>query len=268
MAACLRDDVRFPFGKNWRSYARLVDDQRVHAAERSLSEIFGSISGQSFLDIGSGSGLFSLAARRLGANVVSFDHDPESVRCAEEMRDRYRPEDGEWQIIQGSVLDREFMESLGRFELVYCYGVLHHTGQMWDALDHACERTAPGGRLFVALYNDQGRFSKYWRAIKRAYNQTPMLHALLIAAVLAKQVPQEVATDLARGHTPFAGYRSKDRGMSIWHDWIDWIGGYPFEVAQPGEVFSFLRDRGLHIVELRTTPGNGNNEYLAVSLRE
>jgi 2-polyprenyl-3-methyl-5-hydroxy-6-metoxy-1,4-benzoquinol methylase len=242
-----------------------VDDQRVHAAERSLSEIFGSLSGQSFLDIGSGSGLFSLAARRLGADVVSFDYDPESVRCAEDMRDLYRPGDGEWQIIQGSVLDRQFMESLGKFELVYSYGVLHHTGQMWDALGLACERTAPGGRLFVALYNDQGRFSKYWRAIKRAYNQAPMLHRLVVAAVLVKQVPQAVATDLARGNTPLSGYRSKDRGMSIRHDWIDWIGGYPFEVAQPGDVFAFLRDRGLHVIDMRTTPGSGNNEYLAVA---
>src|ERR1700745_3669103 len=108
VATCLRDEVRFPFGRNWRAYARLVDDQRVHAAERSLSEIFGSLSGQSFLDIGSGSGLFSLAARRLGAKCVSFDYDPESVQCAEEMRDLYRPGDGEWQIIQGSALDREF----------------------------------------------------------------------------------------------------------------------------------------------------------------
>lgn len=265
METCLRDDVRFPFGKNWRSYARLVDDQRVRAAERSLSDLFGSISGQSFLDIGSGSGLFSLAARRLGADVVSFDYDSDSVRCTEEIRDRYRPEDGEWQIIQGSVLDRDFMESLGQFELVYCYGVLHHTGQMWEALHLASQRIAPGGRLFVALYNDQGRFSKYWRAIKRAYNETPMLQPLLVAAVLAKQVPQLAATDLARGHTLLAGYRATDRGMSIWHDWIDWIGGYPFEVAQPGEVFAFLRDRGLHIVEMATTPGSGNNEYLAVA---
>lgn len=266
MATCLRDDVRFAFGKNWRSYARLVDDRRLHAAERSLSEIFGSLSGRSFLDIGSGSGLCSLAARRLGADVVSFDYDRDSVRCTEEMRDRYRPEDPAWQIIHGSVLDRAFMESLGEFELVYSYGVLHHTGKMWDALDLACERTAPGGRLFVALYNDQGRFSKYWRAIKRAYNEAPMLHPLLIAAVLAKQVPQAGVTDLARGHTPLVGYRSPSRGMSVWHDWIDWIGGYPFEVAQPGEVFSFLRDRGLRLVEMRTTPGSGNNEYLAVAL--
>jgi 2-polyprenyl-6-hydroxyphenyl methylase/3-demethylubiquinone-9 3-methyltransferase len=265
VATCVQDDVRFPFGKNWRSYARRVDAQRVHAAERSLTETFGSITGQSFLDIGSGSGLFSLAARRLGADVVSFDYDPESVRCAEEMRDRYRPEDVEWQITQGSVLDREFMESLGQFEVVYSYGVLHHTGQMWTALALACERTAPGGRLYVALYNDQGRFSQYWRAIKRAYNQTPMLQGVLTAAVLAKQVPQAVAADVARGQTPFVGYRSQDRGMSIWHDWIDWIGGYSFEVAQPGDVFAFLRDRGLHIVAMRTTPGSGNNEYLAVA---
>lgn len=266
MATTVRDDVRFPFGRNWRSYARLVDDRRVHAAERSLRVLFGSISGQSFLDVGSGSGLFSLAARRLGADVVSFDYDPDSVRCTKEMRDRYLPGDGGWQIIQGSVLDRQFMESLGQFDVVYSYGVLHHTGKMWEALELACERTAPGGRLFVALYNDQGRFSKYWRAVKWAYNQIPpVLQPLLIAAVLAKQVPQGVATDVARGRIPFAGYRSKDRGMSLWHDSIDWIGGYPFQVAGPGEVFAFLRARDLCIVEMRTTPGSGNNEYLAVA---
>lgn len=258
-----RADVRFAFGKNWRSYARLVDDRRLHAAERSLIDIFGSISGQSFLDIGSGSGLFSLAARRLGAHVVSFDYDPQSVRCTADMRDRYRPDDSEWRIMQGSVLDREFMNSLGQFEVVYSYGVLHHTGRMWDALDLACARAAPAGRLFVALYNDQGRFSKYWESIKRVYNQTPVLRPLLIAAVIAKQVPQDLATDVARGDAPFAAYRSKRRGMSVWHDWIDWVGGYPFEVAQPGEVFSFLRGRGLEIVKMRTTPGSGNNEYLA-----
>lgn len=182
------------------------------------------------------------------------------------MRDRYLPGDGGWQIIQGSVLDRQFMESLGQFDVVYSYGVLHHTGKMWEALELACERTAPGGRLFVALYNDQGRFSKYWRAVKWAYNQIPpVLQPLLIAAVLAKQVPQGVATDVARGRIPFAGYRSKDRGMSLWHDSIDWIGGYPFQVAGPGEVFAFLRARDLCIVEMRTTPGSGNNEYLAVA---
>ena len=239
----------------------------MRAAERSLSDIFGVIAGQSFLDIGSGSGLFSLAARRLGAKVVSFDYDPESVRCTLEMRDRYRPGDREWRILPGSVLDREFMQSLGRFDVVYSYGVLHHTGQMWDALEFACERTAPDGRLYIALYNDQGRISRYWRGIKRAYSQTPALRPLLVAAVLAKHLPQAVATDLARGEHPRTRYSSKatERGMSVWHDWIDWIGGYPFEVARPGEVFSFLRERGLRVVEMRTTPGNGNNEFLAVA---
>src|SRR6185295_10447431 len=96
-----------------------------------------SLEGRRFLDIGSGSGLFSLAARRLGASVHSFDLDPESVRCALELRRRFCPADADWRIEQASALDRRYLAALGEFDVVYSWGVLHHTGQMRDALENA-----------------------------------------------------------------------------------------------------------------------------------
>jgi hypothetical protein len=63
-------DDRFAFGKNWQAYLKRLDETRIEKAEVSLRVNLGNLSDQTFLDIGSGCGLFSLAARRLGANVV------------------------------------------------------------------------------------------------------------------------------------------------------------------------------------------------------
>jgi 2-polyprenyl-3-methyl-5-hydroxy-6-metoxy-1,4-benzoquinol methylase len=258
---------RFAFGQNWTAYLKLVDEQRIQRAERSLHANLGEISNRTFLDIGAGSGLFSLAARRLGARVVSFDHDPGCVSCAESLRQRYRPNDSGWRIMQGSALDDAFMRELGSFDIVYAWGVLHHTGEMWRALAQACLRVAPGGRLFIALYNDQGRASKYWLAIKRLYNALPArAQPALVALVLARWMPSLACGDLINRRNPldrYRGYAETSRGMDWWCDWVDWIGGYPFEVARPGDVFAALAEHEFEMLTMRTTPTFGCNEYVA-----
>lgn len=250
--------ARFAFGANWRSFLDSVDETRIAAAKQSLSSMLklSRLDGLSFLDIGSGSGLFSLAALRLGATVTSFDFDPESVESTQELRRRYTTEDQAWRIDQGSVLDERYMSSLGEFDVVYSWGVLHHTGAMWEALEHAIAAVAPDGRLFIALYNDQGRQSRIWHRIKKRYNHAgPGGKALLIG----------LATAYFRGRTLLSGASSQKpraRGMSATHDLRDWLGGYPFEVASPGEVFEFCHQRGLTLTRMKTGCGLGNNEFV------
>lgn len=266
-----RDEVtagqRFEFGANWAAFLRVLDDTRIAEAERSLVAKLGRarLDGGRFLDIGSGSGLFSLAARRLGATVTSFDYDPQSVACTRELRRRYFPDDAAWTVTEGSVLDRTFVEGLGTFELVYSWGVLHHTGAMWEAIGHAADRVAPGGQLFIALYNDQGRTSRGWLAVKRAYNAGPLGRAAVLGAFVPYFVGSFVAGSASRGQTPWtalADYRSR-RGMSFLHDIVDWVGGLPFEVAAPGEVVAFARARGFTLELLHTVGGAlGCNEFV------
>src|SRR5437870_8949500 len=144
---------RFEFGKNWAEFLKLLDENRIAQAEISLQDLLEtkSLEGLSFLDAGCGSGLFSLAARRLGARVHSFDFDPQSVACAMELKRRYFPNEPDWTIDEGSVLDVAYLHSLGAFDVVYAWGVLHHTGQLWQSLQNALLPVRPGGSLFVAI---------------------------------------------------------------------------------------------------------------------
>jgi SAM-dependent methyltransferase len=255
---------RFEFGENWRRFLEHVTAERIAAAEQSLRTMLEvpDLEGRTFLDIGSGSGLFSLAARRLGARVFSFDYDPQSVACTLEVRRRYFDTDPDWRVEEGSALDRDYIASLGRFDIVYSWGVLHHTGAMWQALENATVLVRPGGLLFIALYNSQGGKSRRWTAIKRAYNRFPLLRGPLLVMSFLRLHGTAVARGVLRGR-PFQVFEmDKSRGMSLWRDLVDWVGGYPFEVADPGEVFQFFKKRGFHLTRLKTTHSLGCNEFV------
>jgi 2-polyprenyl-6-hydroxyphenyl methylase/3-demethylubiquinone-9 3-methyltransferase len=260
---------RFEFGRNWTRFLELIDESRIRQAEASLAAMLHepNLDGKTFLDIGSGSGLFSLAARRLGARVHSFDFDTHSVNCGRELRRRYAPDTASWTVEQGSVLDDVYMRSLGTFDIVYSWGVLHHTGRMWDAIHAATRAVAPGGKLFIALYNDQGSRSERWRAIKRLYNQLPgTVRPLLAAATCAPDEFKAFARAVLSGRPGDFVRRwtaNNARGMNHWRDIVDWVGGYPYEVAAPEEVFDFCRDRGFTLTALRCKgAGLGCNEFV------
>jgi 2-polyprenyl-6-hydroxyphenyl methylase/3-demethylubiquinone-9 3-methyltransferase len=260
---------RFAFGKNWQQFLPLVDGARIRRAEESLAKMLGepSLADKTFLDIGCGSGLFSLAARRLGARVHSFDVDPDSVRCTSALRKQFLPADPGWTVEQGSVLNDAYLESLGTFDVVYSWGVLHHTGNMWPAIDAASRRVGPNGKLFIAIYNDLGSRTRRWWNIKRTYNKLPgPLRAPFIGLVMAPEELKALARETLRGR-PGNYFRlwteCGDRGMNRWRDMVDWVGGYPYEYATPDKVFEFCRDRGFRLFNLRCGGvGLGCNEFV------
>jgi 2-polyprenyl-6-hydroxyphenyl methylase/3-demethylubiquinone-9 3-methyltransferase len=260
---------RFGFGENWAAYLRHLDDHRVELAEMSIKMMLETdrLDGKRFLDIGSGSGLFSLAARRLGAKVTSFDYDPQSVACTLELRGRFYPEEAGWDVCEGSALDQSFLSKLGTFDVVYSWGVLHHTGAMWQALDNAASLVVPGGRLFVAIYNDQGRNSRIWRAIKKTYVAAPWpVKWVVFAPAFIRLWGPTFIRDFLGGHPlrSWSGYGGGSaRGMHPWRDTLDWVGGYPFEVAKPEEIFAFCRHRGFDLLKMKTCAGGiGCNEFV------
>jgi 2-polyprenyl-6-hydroxyphenyl methylase/3-demethylubiquinone-9 3-methyltransferase len=136
---------RFEFGKNWQRFLKTIDEARIAEAERSLTERLeiDNLQGKSFLDIGSGSGLFSLAARRLGARVHSFDYDAQSVACTAELKRRYFSDDVNWNIEEGSVVDDEYMQSIGKIRRGLLMGCIaphwRHVASLGQRCNPCCE---------------------------------------------------------------------------------------------------------------------------------
>lgn len=264
--------LRFEFGKNWRGFLKTLTDERIALAEQSLIDCLGlsRLDGLRFLDIGSGSGLFSYAARRLGATVVSFDYDPASVACTAELRRRYFPGDPNWTVLLGSVLDHEFMNGLGSADIVYSWGVLHHTGAMQAAFTNIKKLVPIGGRLFIAIYNDLGEITDTWWRIKRRYNALPRPLRLPFAVSIIAASELRILAGHLRRRDP-AGYvktwtdyqHVSVRGMSRWHDWIDWIGGFPYERASIDAVVDAFASDGFRVTKIvdRST-GYGCNEFV------
>jgi 2-polyprenyl-3-methyl-5-hydroxy-6-metoxy-1,4-benzoquinol methylase len=280
----IRDEFRlgrrFRFGKNWQRFLATIDESSIQEAERHLKEFLGvsSLINKRFLDVGSGSGLHSLVACRLGASVVAFDYDPDSVEASLRLRSKFGFEEDTWKVEVGSVLDDHYLSSLGKFDIVYAWGVLHHTGAMWQALEKVQSLVKNSGRLYIAIYNDAGETSRLWLQRKRIYCGLPL--ALKLLYFLWVYTPIElgkmsVSKSLKKGRidrlpkkfTKCPGqwkYYKKHRGMSRIHDMVDWIGGYPYEFAKAEALVSFCEKAGFQLEKLVRNDGTGNHELVFV----
>jgi 2-polyprenyl-3-methyl-5-hydroxy-6-metoxy-1,4-benzoquinol methylase len=262
----LTTTIRFGFGENWEHFLQCVTESHVREAELSLRNYLGfpDLAGRSFLDVGSGSGLFSLAARRLGATVHSFDYDPHSVACTEGLKKMYLPGDALWTVERGDILDPGYLSTLSQYDIVYSWGVLHHTGKMWKALENIATLPLDGGYLFVALYNDNGKSCRRWLRVKQAYNFLPDRFRFLVLwpSFLVMWGPRFLS-DLFHGYPSrtWKNYSENNRGMSAWHDVVDWVGGYPYEFATTADISEYFTARN-YTCEKIVERKHGCNEYV------
>lgn len=239
----LSSESHFAFGKNWLDYSSKIDEGKISQAIKDLQKISGreSLNGLSFLDIGCGSGLHSLAAIRMGASrVLGVDIDEDSVRASRQTIAKFASNSkAEFEVL--SIFNMH-PETCGVFDVVYSWGVLHHTGDMYRALNCAASLVAPDGLLLIALYR-KTLLCNLWRHIKSWYaSATPE----------AQKQARDVFISIHRFIKLIQGesleryiktYDSK-RGMDYFNDVHDWTGGFPYESISPNECRKFFESMG------------------------
>ena len=262
---------QFDFGENWSEFsANALNAEKVRQAREEFASLVRSgavhIEGRSFLDIGFGQGLSVLSAAAAGAAAIGCDINPKCAEVLERNRALF-PEAAATRIpvVVGYILDPSTVDALRRLapgggghEIVHSWGVLHHTGRMWDAIDVAASLVRPGGTLFLALYNRHWT-SPAWTVVKCAYVGAP---AWLQKAIVAAMYPVILAAKwVVTGRNPMI----MDRGMDFYYNVVDWVGGYPYEYASGDEVTAHLADKGF---DLRTFAAakvpTGCNEFAFV----
>jgi len=263
--ASLREaESHFAFGQNWASYAALIDEDRLVEAERGLVRLLDSdgLKGRTFLDVGCGSGLHAAAAARLGASrIVALDIDPVSVATTRAVLRRFAS-GAVSEARELSVFDLDPATN-GTFDIVYSWGVLHHTGAMREAVRKASEMVAPGGTFAFALYR-RTRMCGFWAVEKKWYSS-----AWPSAQNVARAIYINLMHAALRRHfKPYVANYKSGRGMDFYHDVHDWMGGYPYESIGAPEVETLMRDLGFEHVRSFTRPlslglfGSGCDEYV------
>jgi 2-polyprenyl-6-hydroxyphenyl methylase/3-demethylubiquinone-9 3-methyltransferase len=261
------DVATYQFGKNWQHFLSQIDPKRLEIAKQSIIDFAGvdDLQNMSVVDLGCGSGLFSWAAHGLGAQrLVSMDVDQLSIACAQHLRELAGNPDN-WTITEGSILDDQFMQNLGQFDMVYSWGVLHHTGQMYHAIDNAIARVADDGYLYITIYNHaRGMMgSKTWLKIKRLYNRLPRIGQLCLEWTY---IAYWLQSKLFRLRNPLRIIREypKRRGMSWRTNINDWMGGYPYEYANIEKIFKHVQNSQprLELINLNQSHGLGTNHFL------
>lgn len=260
----------FSFGKNWEQFLKKLNKERVEEAERSLITFLGgkeNIIDKTFIDIGCGSGLFSLAAYRLGAKkVVSVDIDDFSLSCVTFLH-KQENHPGNWAITKGSALDGKFFKSLDTFDIVYSWGVLHHTGDMYLALKNSSTLIHTNGSMYIALYNDSRALvegtSNLWLKIKKFYNKSPWTIKKTLEILYTSYYVSGLLVNGKNPITYLKNYQSL-RGMNFMTDIRDWLGGYPYEYASTETIISYCKSLGLKCLKITKARSIGCNEFLFV----
>ncbi|MDR1925141.1 MAG: class I SAM-dependent methyltransferase [Planctomycetaceae bacterium] len=233
----------FQFGKNWEDYAKLITDERIELAQKELLRLIPEeqLRGGTFLDIGCGSGLHAVAASKCGArDVCASDIDSDSIAAAKHLLVKYCP-NSSWKVECISVFDMD-AGKYHTFDIVYSWGVLHHTGSMYEAFFKAAEMVKSGGLLVIAVYR-KTVFCNFWKAEKFLYKKSPSFVQTIIRGFYKLFLLGYLTI---RGNNPFKYLKEyqKNKGISFHHDVHDWLGGYPYESAKPDEVRKFFTDNG------------------------
>lgn len=248
-------NTRYDFGRNWADYSKQLNKESIDNACEGLSKLLDNVQGLSFMDIGSGSGVHSLAASLLGADeIFSVDYDIDSVETTKEILNENALNQN-WQVSQGDILSDTLLTDK-TYDLVYSWGVLHHTGNVWKAIENTLQYVRKDGLLVIALYLETP-FCQLWKFEKYVYSHYKYLRPFIKYPYIFLLMMNLCLRNMKSPSSILKNYNNV-RGMSFIHDVDDWLGGYPYESVNSAQLIQFMEERKFKLVkEFNTKPSFG-----------
>ncbi len=236
----IKKDTRFEFGQNWNLYSKSISDVEVNLAKQGIIKLMPTktaLDSKSFLDIGCGSGIHSIAANTLGfESITATDFDLKSVNTAISNKKIFN---SNINIFQDDILNTKIKN---KFDVVYSWGVLHHTGNMEKAILNSRKLVNDEGYLIIAIYK-KTYFCKMWHFIKKLYCNSPRFIKKIFNFTF---YTLRLSLYLIKGNK-ISKYK-QIRGMNLYFDSIDWLGGFPYESASKDVIVSMVGD-GFELVK-------------------
>jgi len=240
--------ITFSFGKNWKHFQKSIDATSIKLALNDIDLWIGrdKIKNSTILDIGSGSGLMSYCYFMLGARkIVSFDFDSFSVDATRKLWIQSSKPDN-WEIFEGSILDMRFLDNFDKFDIVSSWGVLHHTGKMWEAINNALSLVDVNGLFWISIYQGVSTYQQDL-ALKNKYNEAFWLGKKIM---VIREIYNLMKLQFESGLNPLKWNKKRGRGMTVYNDIVDWFGGLPYEVASKEEIINYCLNLGLKLMKL------------------
>ncbi len=260
-------ETHFEFGENWKNYSKTIDQKRINSAIEGVKKLFpDGLAGKTFLDIGCGSGLHSLAALSLGAaSVTAVDIDENSVSTTQELLTKYAP---------GSEMEPRRLRLFSTRRQMRLARSTSSIPGVCCITPATCGEQSnvqlnfvnSGGQFAIAIYSATSCDSM-WKAEKKFYSRAPRpiqwtIWQIYMAAFLTAK------TLLGRNPISYVRNYSEMRGMNFSHDAHDWLGGYPYETATATEIhdrickMGFTEKRSFPLPVSRGLFGSGCHEFV------
>lgn len=243
------DKITFSFGKNWQNLLKVINEDDFIRSRKDLERWFSNridLKDKDIIDIGSGSGIHSLMLYSMSPKkLYSFDFDPNSVAATKSLWEKSGSPTN-WLVNHGSILDVKYLSQLGKYDLVYSWGVLHHTGSMWEAIKNASDMVKLDGHFLISIYQGVKTYD-YDLALKKQYNRAGYFGKKRLE--FSKFIWPLMKNRIKWRENPFAWNQKAIRGMNTYHDIVDWLGGLPYEVASDEQIISFFKPLGFVLIE-------------------